>query len=406
VIRIFSPFLPPTIRNAMPSMLGWFALTLCCYLLGDAARTIGIPAPHLLMSLGVGVAVALSGFVHGQVPKPMNRASQAIVGVLMGSYLDPGSVRAVAASIGPLAAVTLATILLCVTAAVLLPRLTSMLRADAVLGMVPGGSAAIIACADELDADARIVAFMQYVRVALVAATAPVVVLAIGSSGSTAATHSGFLEQFFGPTRLVTSAHPVAGLTILAALCVLGPNVGRRLGLPAPTLLGPMLIAGVAVLTGAAQGFAPDGLLQDLVFVVVGLEVGLRFTRSSVRQVGRCVPHVLLATAAVCTACAVLAGILEFFTDIPFMDAYLATTPGGINAVLATAASTHGNVALISTAQSLRLFAVVLLAPPLIRRLTQSENTSPADDTSGDDTVDSESELIHYQEKSSAAATV
>jgi membrane AbrB-like protein len=405
VIRLSSPFLSPKrIRNALPTVLGWVALTLCCYLLGGAARVLGIPAPHLLMSLGVGVAVALSGFSRGQVPKPMNRASQAIVGVLMGSYLDPGSVQAVAASVGPLVAVTLATILLCVAAAVLLPRLTSMLRADAVLGMVPGGSAAIIACADELGADARIVAFMQYVRVALVAATAPVVVLAIGSSDSTVAAHSGFFEQFFGPARLVTSAHPVAGLTILAALCVLGPNVGRRLGLPAPALLGPMLIAGIAVLNGAAQGFAPAGLLQDLVFVVVGLEVGLRFTRSSVRQVSQCVPHVLLVTAAVCAACAFLAGILAFFTDIPFVDAYLATTPGGINAVLATAASTHGNVALISTAQSLRLFAVVLLAPPLIGRLTQSANTVSDGNMVGNDTVDSERELIRYQESSAVAA--
>ncbi|MEV6057610.1 AbrB family transcriptional regulator [Streptomyces sp. NPDC052107] len=46
-------------------------------------------------------------------------------------------------------------------------------------------------------------------------------------------------------------------------------------------------------------------------------------------------------------------------------DAYLATTPGGINAVLAAAVATHSDVSLMSSVQSLRLF--VLIALLLIR---------------------------------------
>jgi membrane AbrB-like protein len=100
-----------------------------------------------------------------------------------------------------------------------------------------------------------------------------------------------------------------------------------------------------------------------------------------VRHVGRTLPHVLGATAAVCVACAALAGLLSLVTPITFLDAYLATTPGGINAVLATAGSLHAGVALISTTQSLRLFLVVLLAPPLIRLATRNETRIP--DTTG-----------------------
>jgi hypothetical protein len=42
-------------------------------------------------------------------------------------------------------------------------------------------------------------------------------------------------------------------------------------------------------------------------------------------------------------------------------------TPGGINAVLATAAGAGANLVVISTVQSLRLFVVVLLTPPVVR---------------------------------------
>ncbi|WP_051898425.1 AbrB family transcriptional regulator [Sciscionella sediminilitoris] len=161
----------------------------------------------------------------------------------------------------------------------------------------------------------------------------------------------------------------LAGLAALAAVCVLGSRLGNRLSLPAPVLLGSMLIAAAATASHAVSGFAPAGPLRDVVFVVVGLEVGLRFTWPALRHAGRLLPYLFGAIVLVCLACAGLAFALTAFTGMPFLRAYLATTPGGINAVLATADSTHTGTALISTVQSLRLFLVCLLVPMLIRRL-------------------------------------
>lgn len=371
-----SPLISKRLRRLSAEVSGWLLLVAACYLLGEAARSIGMPAAHLVVSLLLGVVAALSGVVRAQLPKRAKWASQAVVGVLMGSYLDPDSLRAVANSIVPLSFVTVATIVLCVVLALALPRITLMTRTDAVLGMVPGGSAAIIACAEELDADGRVVAFMQYLRVALVAATAPVVVLAVDpfSRLSVPAQSHHIAAPFLkGALHVVDSPHPVAGLLVLAALCALGSNVGRQVGLPAPALLGPMLLAAVGLFTGAAHDFAPSGMLRDVVFALIGLQVGLRFTRSSVQHVRRMFPFVLAATIVVYVLCGALAGVLAAVMGIPFLDAYLATTPGGINAVLATAASMHSHVTLVSTTQSLRLFLVVLFAPPLIRWALRNE---------------------------------
>ncbi|MDN5919715.1 MAG: AbrB family transcriptional regulator [Pseudonocardia sp.] len=111
-------------------------------------------------------------------------------------------------------------------------------------------------------------------------------------------------------------------------------------------------------------------------FIVVGLEVGLRFTWTTVRGSLRLLPHLLAGIVALSVGCAVLAWALAALVHVPFLDAYLATTPGGINAVLATAASTHSDVALDSTVQSLRLFAVVLAMPPIIRALKNTQRAS------------------------------
>ncbi|MER6105518.1 AbrB family transcriptional regulator [Streptomyces sp. NPDC001832] len=375
----FSTTLLPSVRSstylraAASPAVHWLLLATFCYFLGNAARWAGVPAAHLLTSLVVGVLASLSGAMRSRFPARANRSAQAVAGVLMGSYLDPAAVRSVIGSIGPLTCATLATVVLCLGVALVLSRLTRMSRGDAVLGMVPGGSAAIIACADDLDADSRVVAFMQYLRVGVVAASAPVVALSLhatAQAGNPAHAQPFVSALLPDSLTLVNSSHTLAGLLVLAVLCVLGSSVGRRLRLPAPMLLGPMLLTAVGVFTGVAHGFQPVGPLQDAVFVVIGLEVGSRFTRPTVRHVGRMLPHVLAATLAICLMCAALAAALAAGVGISFDDAYLATTPGGINAVLATAASVHADVAFISTAQSLRLFLVVMLSPLLIRWVT------------------------------------
>lgn len=329
-------------------------------LLGAGAAVMGLPAPFLLAALMVGMALALSLRDPIKMPGSVHRIAQAMVGVIMGSYLAPGALQSVASSVLPLVSVTVATVVLSMLAAYAL-KLTGLISLpSAALGMAPGGSAAVVAAADEMQADARTVAFAQYLRVALVALSAPLVVYSVHPSSSSHVVVRSAIDLSVGPTSL-------GGTVGLAGIVIAGMWAGPRLRLPAPALIGPMLLAGLATATGLVHGFEPSGLLRDVVFTLVGLEVGLRFTRQSLVHVRRLLVPVLAATLAVSVGCAALAWWLAQLVHIPVMDAYLATTPGGINAVLAVAAATHANLPLISSVQGLRLFGVVLATPPLLR---------------------------------------
>lgn len=333
---------------------------------GEAAEPV-LPAPHLLAPLLAGLAIAVAGFAAGKLPVRVNRASQAVLGVLMGSYLNPHTLTQASGHILPLTAITAATVILSLGAAALLARIGRIDRASATLGMVAGGSAAVVSVAEDLDADPRTVAFMQYLRVALVAATAPVIVHWLFTPNPAAAAAGGPDPEVW---ILVNGLAQDLGLLLLAAVAFAGIHLGRWVRLPSYGLLGPMLLTAALTVTGTATGFAPTGPLRTALFTVVGLDIGLRFTRPAVQQMRRLLPLALALTLAVSTACAALAWLLATTTHIPLADAYLATTPGGINAVLATAVATHADVSLISSVQSLRLFAMVLLAPLLIRLVT------------------------------------
>ncbi|MBL1112832.1 AbrB family transcriptional regulator [Streptomyces sp. 110] len=365
-------------RVSRPAPTGLWALIIAGgYAAGLAADAFGLPAPYLLSSLLVGAVLALCGVVRDRLPAPTHRASQALVGALMGSYLTPSALVSAAPVALPLTVVTAATIALSVAVAWFLARGGRISRPSAVLGLVPGGSAAIVTCADELKADVRLVAFTQYLRVGLVATTAPLAAHWLTSASSAAGGHPAS-GGGAGPGLLhvVAGSDQLTGLFALAVIAVAGSWAGRRLRVPTPLLIGPMLVALAATLSGAVPGFAPVGVLQNAVFVLVGLDVGVRFTRRTLVSVRRLLPPILVCMAVVCLGCAGLAWVFARVTGTPIMDAYLATTPGGINAVLATAVSTHADVALVSTVQSLRLLAVILVTP-LIARLLASRWSQP-----------------------------
>ncbi|MGW3431434.1 AbrB family transcriptional regulator [Streptomyces melanosporofaciens] len=366
-------------RVSRPAPTGLWALIIAGgYAAGLAADALGVPAPYLLSALLVGAVLALCGRVRDRLPAPANRASQALVGALMGSYLSPSALVSAAPVALPLTVVTAATIALSVAVARFLARGGRIGRPSAVLGMVPGGSAAIVTCADELNADVRLVAFTQYLRVGLVATTAPLAAHWMTSAASAAGGHpAAGGGAGSGLLHIVAGSDQLTGLLTLAAITVVGSWAGRRLRVPTPLLIGPMLVALVATLSGAVPGFAPVGVLQNIVFVLVGLDVGVRFTRRTLLSVRRLLPPILVCMTVLCLGCAGLAWVFARVTSTPFTDAYLATTPGGINAVLATAVSSHANVALVSTVQSLRLLVVVLVTPLITRRLAAGRPPVP-----------------------------
>lgn len=353
-------------RTALAPAARWLLLISCGYLLGSLGRLAGVPSPHLVAGLLVGAGLALPGVVRDRLPRPVHRWVQALVGVMMGGYLDLSSLRSAAPAVLPLTLVTAATVVLSVLIAFRLARTGRIDRPTATLSMVPGAASAMTVVADELDVDIRIVGVAQYLRLGLVAVSTPFVGLALATQ-PTPGSGPGGASMFGDIGHLVAGTHQLAGLLALVALAILGTQLGERLSLPAAAVLGPLLLSAAVASVGAAQGFAPTGLLQDLVFTLIGLEVGLRFTRQSLRQLRGLAGPILGGSLAVIIGCGALAWLLAQLTDVSLMDSYLATTPGGIYLVIPVALALHGNVALVSTVQSLRLFVVILLAPPLVR---------------------------------------
>ncbi|MDX6722134.1 MAG: uncharacterized protein QOD73_538 [Solirubrobacteraceae bacterium] len=339
----------------------WAGIAAATIVLSVAATAVGVPSAALFAALLVGIAYALVfGGTHPLTPpKPVLTFGQAVIGVALGAQLTTGTLRAVAGDWLPITVITVATLLISLAAGLLLSRATGLDRPTALLGLIAGGASGIVAMSDELGADARLVAFMQYLRVLIVVVTAPLIATVLfGAGGNALAPPAG-------------SPGLLADLAFTAGCGVAGVLLAHRLPITAGTLLLPLVLAAGLSVSGLAGGAHVPDRVQDLGFAAIGLQVGLRFTVATIRQAGRLLPAVVAAIAGMIVACGGLALLVLFVTDVSFSDAYLATTPGGLYAVLAVAIGGGGNVGFVLAVQALRLFAMILAAPPLVRLITR-----------------------------------
>jgi len=211
----------------------------------------------------------------------------------------------------------------------------------------------------ELGADDRLVAFMQYLRVLVVVLLTPLLV-AVAFPGHGGGMAHAAPDPLFGTLK---------GWLITLALALFGALLGGRLRVPAASLMGPMIASGVVTLAVPGGTFAVPALLREAAFIAIGLQVGLRFTMATVRQVGRLLVPVIVTLMGLLVACFGLAVVLAATTSVSLLDAYLATTPGGLYAVLAVAVGAGANTTFIVAVQGLRLLVMVLLAPAAVRLL-------------------------------------
>ncbi|WP_084478636.1 AbrB family transcriptional regulator [Nocardia jejuensis] len=351
----------------------WVALSAAVLAGAALLDRVGFPAPQMILAIVVGAALAMTGRLPKPLPKQVNTAVQGMLGVLMGSYLQVSLLTSIGLDLLPVLAVTAATIVVSVAVALVFARAAKVDVPTATLGLLAGGSAAVVAAADELDADPRRVAFMQYLRVALVALSAPAIAAVLddeeGISYSTATLGGSVTDPSLPYWMIVGRGDQVAGISTAIMLCVVGVWLGRRIGLPNAALLGPMLVTAVLTAAGVSHGYAPTHLFKDLLFVLIGFEVGSRFTRAVVREMARMIPGMAVAVLALSGAVAAMALGLAYFVDLEMSDLYLATTPGGINAVLATADKMNANLPLITSVQTIRLLLMMFTLPLLMRLL-------------------------------------
>jgi membrane AbrB-like protein len=283
--------------------------------------------------------------------------AQGVLGVGIGSYVRASTLATIGSHWLSIVLVCAATLAVSVALGLVLTAISPVDRATASVGMIAGGAAGIVSISDELGADDRLVVVMQYLRVLLIVTFMPFV--------ATAVFHASAQGASVG-----VAAHGLPGEIAFLAVCLgVGLPIGVLARVPAGALIGPMVLSTATGFVDASLVRPVPAVLTSLALALIGLQVGLRFTPASLRAAGSLLPVATLFILLLIVACALLGVLLAELAHVDQLDAYLATTPGGLYVVLATAVTGGANGPFVLSVQLLRTFLMLLVAPPLVRWL-------------------------------------
>jgi uncharacterized protein len=336
----------------------WLALLVASAAIGALLEWLRVPAALLLGPMLAGIAIASAGAT-ARVPDWGFLLAQGIIGCMI-AKMAPLSIAGEMLSRWPIFVFGVLAVIAVSTCLGWWMTRMHILPGTAVLwGSSPGAATAMIVMAEAHGADARLVAFMQYLRVAVVAAGASVVARLWNLNTS----HAGPHIVWFPPVAWVSFAETLV-------LAVVLPLVAQKFNIRSGGFLLPLVAGLLLSHLGWLNIELPPWLLL-LSYAVIGWSIGLRFTQSLLVHVARAFPRVLACMVILILLCGALAALLVFTAGVDPLTAYLATSPGGADSVAIIAASSKVDVPFVMAMQTTRLVAVIFLAPIITRYIAE-----------------------------------
>jgi len=335
----------------------WVGLVAVTGVVAGGFAWAGAPSPTLFAGLAAAATLALAGWAPPALPRSATMGAQAVLGVLIGVVAQPSTLASLAGDGLPVLLTGLGTLLVSMAGGLLLGLRSDVSPLTGMLALTAGGAAGLTSIARDLGGDERVVAVVQYLRVGVITASMPAVAVLLYGATPTSP----------GEAASTAGAPWPVGLGLLLVAAAGGLGLARLVPVPAGGLLGPMLVALALSLAGWSFGASPPEPIVQLAYTMIGWQAGLRFTRASLRTVLGVLPTAGVLIVAVMAACAGLGLVLSEKTGTSPLSGYLATTPGGVYAVLAVAISSRSEVTFVVAVQVLRVILMLVLAPVLAR---------------------------------------
>lgn len=340
----------------------WAVVVLGSVALGWTLDWLRVPAAWIVAAIVVSGTMALSTGRDLPVNHNVYALSRGFIGILAAIPLTTMPARLLLEFLPSGVVVAVATILVGVVGGVLLNRAEpdAVSRETGILSMLPGGASMMPLLADELGADYRYVALTQYLRLLVVSVSLPVVVSFMA--------HPSDVAGVDAAAGAVSTPWWLVVITVLVAAS--GERLGKLAHLPVPSVIGPL------VLTILISLALPDGLTMSplepfkiLAFMTIGWVCGGGLSLPALRRFGKQLPATFLFIFAIISVCALTAWPLTGLLDISYFEAYLATTPGALETVLALSSEGGAGPAVVAL-QLIRLILVLAVAgylPQLLR---------------------------------------
>jgi len=229
-------------------------------------------------------------------------------------------------------------------------------RLDAALCSMPGGIAEMIFLGEKAGGDARRIAIVHAMRIALSILAIPLLALWLHD-----------IEVGSGPV-LVSSATSVSDY-LWFSLCVLfGVAADRWTRLPLALILVPLVVSATSHMTGLSAFHVPPAV-SATIQIIIGINVGARFVGVSLRTIGHYITSDATVFSIQITLAVCASFLLASWTKWDSLALLLAYAPGGLAEMSLIAVTMGRKVAFVAFHHILRVLSALFAAPFLTSQL-------------------------------------
>jgi len=302
-------------------------------------------------------AILLSSFdMTVTISKPLFPLALAFVGIMIAGQLPVTILSQISDHWLIFISGALFTVVVAAVLGWLLSRSALFPGTTAIWGTSPGAATVMTVMSESFGGDIRLVALMQYLRVACCTFSVTLVGRYLGGdAGQRSSPHF----DLFG----ISSYHDFVWTQ---AIVILSFALVILLKKPSMSFILAMLVGITFKMLGLTQIVLP-GFIIATAYTIIGWNIGLRFTRAILRHAAKLLPILLLSICALLAVNAAFGLVIAKWAGTDYLTAFLATSPGGADSVSIIAAATPVDVGFVVTMQVIRFFMVLILSPILAR---------------------------------------
>ena len=329
-------------------------------------RFLKVPSSIMVGAMVSAAFFAVKGWWVPEIPVGANLLFQVILGLFIGIRFTRQAGRELKASVGVAIFAGVWWISFPLGLGWLVSEWSALDLPTSILGTVPGGIAEMSILALSLNADAALVAVMQFFRLSSTLMAMPLIAGWINkrANGGSVPKEKGVRLEA-GPAETPRNVK-LSGAMITFLFAAAGGLIFFKLGVPVGGFVGSITFTAIA--SGAGLPLKPLPLpFRHLGQLGLGALIGLNATPDILSTLWGMLFTILGTTVAILVWGIILAFLVRRITGWEMMTCLLGSSPGGITQLSSIADELGADPLKVSLLHLVRLFTIFLVLPSLIK---------------------------------------
>ncbi|MBE6182892.1 AbrB family transcriptional regulator [Heyndrickxia ginsengihumi] len=347
--------------NFEHTAIRWIITLIYALIGGYLFSLVHLPIPWLLGSLAAVMIGSKVGKVQLYWPVELRNTGLVIVGYTIGLSFTKEAIIEIFYQLPFMLLITLLLLGMGAVFALIVSKATGVDYPTILTGSIPGGLSQMVTLAEEIKGiDLTVVTFIQVTRLLLIVFCIPLLVLSpllnqgqVGEAvKQTAASWGPLFPNIF----------------IFTIVCIIFAFLGKKVKLPTPFMLGPIIATTILCLSGLHGSSLPP-ILLDISQILVGTYIGLMMKPEKLQNKVKITFLAILTGLGLIATSFLLCFILVKLFGASVVTSFLSVAPGGMDQMGLLAHEVDADISVVSSYQMFRIFFILVAVPPFLKWL-------------------------------------